>query len=192
MINAEDVVNLYHRLAVRGIQLWLLGGWGIDALLGEQTRSHKDLDVLMLLDDVVRTRALLHRDGYRLKELWSENRWAVDAQGHKVATAFVLHDAQGREFDAHAMRLDAQGNGLPAWEADGVSYTPPDLAGKGTIAGATVQCFTPEMQMRAHTGYTLPDKHWRDLVRLHETFGVAYPDALSRRPSAPQSQEELP
>jgi lincosamide nucleotidyltransferase A/C/D/E len=181
MMSAEDVVDLYTRLAVRGIHLWLIGGWGIDALLGEQTRPHKDLDVLLLLDDVVRTREFLGRDGYRLKELWSENRWAVDAQGREVATAFVLQNVEGREFDAHAMRLDAQGNGGPAWDADGISCRQPDLTGVGTIAGSTVRCITPEAQMRFHVGYDLPDKHRRDLDRLHDKFGVAYPGEGTRQ-----------
>jgi lincosamide nucleotidyltransferase A/C/D/E len=167
-------------LAVRGIRLWVIGGWGIDALLGEQTRSHKDLDVLMLLDDVVRTRELLGRDGYRLKERWSENRWAVDVQGREVATAFVLWDAEGREFDAHAMRLGARGQGLPAWDAGGLVYPPHDLTGLGTIAGSKVRCITPEAQMRFHVGYDLPDKHRRDLERLHARFGVPYPEGCCR------------
>jgi len=50
-------------------------------LLGEQTRPHKDLDVIMLLDDVVRIREILGHDGYGLIWLWEENRSAVDAVG---------------------------------------------------------------------------------------------------------------
>jgi lincosamide nucleotidyltransferase A/C/D/E len=53
MFSADDVISIYKRLATNGIRVWLTGGWGIDALLGEQTRLHKDLDVIMLLDDVV-------------------------------------------------------------------------------------------------------------------------------------------
>ena len=90
MVRAKDAICIYQRPSDNGIQVWLSGGWGIDALLGEQTRPHKDLDVIVLLDDVVRIRDLLSRDGYDLKELWSENRWAVDAHGVEAATAFVL------------------------------------------------------------------------------------------------------
>lgn len=178
MVRAEDVISIYQRLLTNGFQVWLTGGWGIDALLGEQTRPHKDLDVIMLLDDVVRMRELLGHDGYGLKELWSENRWGVDAQGVETATAFVLQDSEGREVDAHAMRLDDQGNGVPAWEeAEGFILKRQDLAGEGMIAGFAVQCLTPEMQVLCHTGYELPDKQLRDLELLHEKFGVEYPDA---------------
>jgi lincosamide nucleotidyltransferase A/C/D/E len=173
MVSARDALRIYERLLENGIQLWLSGGWGIDALLGEQTRAHKDLDVIMLLDDVVRARELLNCDGYSLKELWAENRWAVDAAGVETATAFVLQDAEGREFDAHAMRLDELGNGIPAWaEADGFIFRPQDLTGEGFVAGVAVKCLSPEAQVMCHTGYELPDKHGRDMKLLKRAFGV--------------------
>jgi len=177
MVRAEDVISIYKRLLTNGFQVWLTGGWGIDALLGEQTRPHKDLDLIILLDDVVRMRELLSRDGYGLKELWSENRWVVDAHGIETATAFVLQDSDGREIDAHAMRLDDRANGVPAWEvAAGFVLKRQDLSGEGVIAGFAVQCLTPEMQVFCHTGYELPDQQLRDLELLHEKFGVEYPD----------------
>jgi lincosamide nucleotidyltransferase A/C/D/E len=176
MLKAKDVIKIYRRLSTNGIRVWLTGGWGIDALLGKQTRPHKDLDVVMLLDDVFRMCELMVADGYGLKDLWSENLWATDAQNTKIATAFVLHDSDGREFDAHAMRLDDQGNGIPAWEdTEGLIFKVQNLAGMGKIAGFTVQCITPEMQMRCHTGYELPEVQLRDLELLHEKFGFEYP-----------------
>jgi len=180
MVHASDAVSIYQHLLDHDIQVWLTGGWGIDALLEEQTRPHKDLDVIMLLDNVVRMRELLARDGYNLKEIWSENLWVVDVFGTETATAFVLWDSEGREVDAHAMCLDDQGNGIPAWEAEGFVFKRQDLAAEGTISGFVVQCISPEMQMLCHTGYELPDKQLRDLERLHKRFGVEYPDEYSR------------
>ena len=173
MVNTEDVIKLYNRLMANGIQVWLSGGWGIDALLGEQTRAHKDLDVIMLMDDVVRLREILGYDGYVLKELWSENRWTIDAQGVETATAFVLDDGEGRQVDAHALRIDNQGNGIPAWvEEHGFIFTKQDLAGEGMIGGLAVRCLSAESQVICHTGYELPEKQVGDLERLHEKFGV--------------------
>ena len=48
MVTAEEVIEIYNKLLANNIQIWLTGGWGIDALLGEQTRDHKDLDAIML------------------------------------------------------------------------------------------------------------------------------------------------
>jgi lincosamide nucleotidyltransferase A/C/D/E len=175
MVCAEDVIQTCQMLLNNGIQTWLTGGWGIDALLGEQTRPHKDLDVIMRLNDVIRMREILGHAGYVLHEIWIENRWVSDVQGVETPTAFVLQDAEGRQVDAHAMLLDDQGNGIPAWEADeGFTFTKQDLGGKGTIAGFAVQCLTPEMQVLCHMGYELPEKQLRDLELLHDKHGVEY------------------
>jgi lincosamide nucleotidyltransferase A/C/D/E len=173
---AEDAIDIYKKLVANGIKVWVTGGWGIDALLGVQTRAHKDLDVILLLEDVVRMRELFEKDGYSLKELWSENRQAIDARGIETATAFVLHDAEGHELDVHAMHLDEQGNGIPDWDADeGFIFTKQDLSGEGMIAGFTVPCITPEKQVLCHKGYEMPDKQRFDLKLLNEKFGVDIP-----------------
>lgn len=182
MVSEEDAINIYKCLSTNGFQVWLNGGWGIDALLGEQTRPHRDLDMFVLLDDVSQLCAALACEGYTLKELWSENRWASDAGGNQTATAFVLHDADEREIDVHAMHLEVDGNGIPEWgENTGFVLTAQDLAGVGMIAGFIVQCITAENQMLCHTGFALPEKQVPELRRLHEMFGVEYPQELSQR-----------
>ena len=87
----------------------------------------------------------------------------------------------GREVDAHALRLDDRGNGMPAWVDDeGLLFTKEDLAGEGMIAGFAVRCLSPAMQVLCHTGYNLPNVQLRDLDLLHERFGVECPDVSSR------------
>jgi len=173
MILADDAVQIYHALSNEGIRSWLTGGWGIDALLGVQTRPHKDLDILMLVDDVEPMRHLLAQVGYSLKELWSENAPAVDLRGTEVPTAFVLHDADNREIDAHALRFDTAGNAVPVWVDDwGLVFSPADLSGRGSIGGIPVACLSPAMQLRCHTGYELPEYQKRDLERLRDTFAA--------------------
>ena len=172
MVSADDVINIYKRLSNNDIQLWLNGGWGIDALLGEQTRNHKDLDVLVRFDDVIRMRELLSRDGYGLKEIWSENRWVKDVVGVEVATAFVLQDSSQHEIDVHAFCFDDSGNGIPAWDdTEGFVFRKQDMAGEGRVAGIVIPCISFEMQLRCHAGYALPEKQVKDLELLHKKFG---------------------
>ena len=147
MVGAEDVISICKQLSAAGIMVWLTGGWGIDALLGKQTRPHKDLDVIMLLEDVPSLFDLLGSLGYTLKLIWEENLWVTDAHKNKIATAFVLHDSVGREFDAHAMNLDEYGNGIPAWNVGGFVFKEADLLGVGSIAGYDVHCISTESQM---------------------------------------------
>jgi len=42
---AADVIGLYTELQNLSIKIWVDGGWGVDALLGEQPRPHGDLDI---------------------------------------------------------------------------------------------------------------------------------------------------
>jgi len=35
-----DVIDFYIKLENLGIEIWFDGGWGVDALLSEQTRPH--------------------------------------------------------------------------------------------------------------------------------------------------------
>jgi lincosamide nucleotidyltransferase A/C/D/E len=180
MLIAQDALDLYKLITSRGIRLWVCGGWGVDALLGQATRPHHDLDVLMLSEEVTHLRRLLARHGYRLKEFWEENRWITDGVGKRIATAFVLWDALERELDVHALHLDAHGNGLPDWEkAEGFLFTPGDLGGEGIIAGGRVACLSAAMQMRAHSGYQIPEKQFGDIEGLHEKFGVEYPEGYA-------------
>ena len=182
MVSPDDVIHIYTQLAGHGIPVWLCGGWGIDALLGEHTRPHKDLDVLMELVDVAHLCELLSQEGYTLKEYWSENLWTTDSSGHKTATAFVLRDPAGRELDVHAFRFDEQGNAIPAWQAgEGFIFTPQDLSGAGRVDGNAVWCQSAENQMICHTGYALPDYQKRDLEQLYEKFGVEYTTEISSR-----------
>ena len=44
-MTSNDVIDLYTNLETLGIKVWVDGGWGVDALLGKQTRFHEDLDI---------------------------------------------------------------------------------------------------------------------------------------------------
>jgi lincosamide nucleotidyltransferase A/C/D/E len=46
-MNPVDVLEILYHLSKNEVVVWLDGGWGVDALLGAQTRAHDDLDVVM-------------------------------------------------------------------------------------------------------------------------------------------------
>jgi lincosamide nucleotidyltransferase A/C/D/E len=46
------LIGLLRLLDSASIDTWLDGGWGVDALLHEQTRPHKDMDVVVRVSDV--------------------------------------------------------------------------------------------------------------------------------------------
>jgi lincosamide nucleotidyltransferase A/C/D/E len=62
-MNSADVINMYTALEKLGVEIWIDGGWGVDALLGEQTRPHKDLDIAIEQKDVLLLRQFLQTRG---------------------------------------------------------------------------------------------------------------------------------
>ena len=64
-MTSADVVNLYFELDNLGIKIWVDGGWGVDALLGKQTRPHKDLDIAIQQKDIPKLRELLEAQEYK-------------------------------------------------------------------------------------------------------------------------------
>ena len=185
---AEDVIELYSGLRAEGVRIWVDGGWGIDALLGRQTRLHKDFDALVALEDLPALTHFLGGRGFALKLIWENNRWAPSSEplaligrqrpAVEAATAFVLEDGSGCELDFHVVRFDAHGHGVPAWDND-LIFPPEAFAGVGTIGGRRVRCLSAEMQMRTHTGYELKESDIHDLRLLHDRFGIDYPEEVA-------------
>jgi lincosamide nucleotidyltransferase A/C/D/E len=55
---AAKVIDLVQLLNQNRIEVIIDGGWGVDALLGEQTRPHEDLDLAVFHEDVPKIRSL--------------------------------------------------------------------------------------------------------------------------------------
>jgi len=161
MMTTTDVVEVLNRLDDAKIENWLDGGWGVDALLGEQTRPHNDLDLIVGVDDVPGMCETLGRDGFQLVT------GAPDSN-------FVLRDRQGREIDVHPVRFDGEGNGIYRMEGgDHWVFPASGFAGIGRLAGRDVRCLTADVQMVNHsTGYEPGDTDFHDMRRLNAQFGT--------------------
>ncbi len=166
---AADLVALYDDLEEAAGPVWLMGGWGVDALLGRQTRPHHDVDILVEVADLERHRLRLIERGFAFKYVWDDEvRWVRDdawTTELEQPTAFVYGDAAGREVDLHVVRLTAEGAIEMLWNAP-YSFTAEGLSATGEIEGHRVRCLSAELQRQAHTGYTLPPHHVRDMDLL--------------------------
>lgn len=171
VMEAADVVALLSDAEAEGIEAWVMGGWGVDALLGRETREHHDVDLLVEVKGLERFRLQLAGRGYRFAYVWWEEvLWVRDAAWRsplEEPTAFVYRNAGGDEVDVHVVRIDDAGAIEMLWRAP-YAFTAEGLAGAGTIGGHPVRCLTAELQRRAHTGYELPEHHLRDLQLLDE------------------------
>ena len=167
--SATSVTKLYSRLEALGILIWVDGGWGVDALLGEQTRPHEDLDIAIEQKDVPKLRELLEARGYQHVERDDTSAWN-----------FVLGDAGGRLVDVHVIVFDKQGNGLYGPAENGDMYPTASLTGEGVIGGQPVRCNSPEWLVKFHSGYELDETDYHDVSALCEKFGIELPGEYSR------------
>ena len=58
-MNQEKVLELLELFEASGIEVIVDGGWGVDALLGKQTREHEDLDIAVQWKELPKLRQVL-------------------------------------------------------------------------------------------------------------------------------------
>ena len=163
-MDAASVVELYGVFEQHELEVCVDGGWAVDALLGEMTRAHDDLDIAIPHRNVPKLRSLLSQHGFR--ERLRDDTWECN---------FVLVDQEGRELDVHSYTLDSTGNNV-----HGVPYIAEHLTGYGSILGHHVRCISPEWLVRFHTGYEVDEKDFRDVSALCKRFGITLPDDYRR------------
>ncbi|NMB62517.1 MAG: aminoglycoside nucleotidyltransferase [Chloroflexi bacterium] len=159
-MSAQDVIEFVRLLEKNNIEVWIDGGWAVDALLGSQTRPHEDLDIVAHHRDTARIRSLLQGRGY--VEIPRDDSWLCN---------FVLGDAQGHRIDVHSCEFDSQGKCI-----FGVQYPFESLQGNGSIASVVVKCITPEWMVKFHSGYTLDGNDYQDVKALCDKFNMPLPE----------------
>jgi lincosamide nucleotidyltransferase A/C/D/E len=161
----EDVLDLLDVAAAVGAPLWLDGGWAVDALLGQQTRYHGDVDVVVPTEHLSALVGALAERGY-----------AEPGPGDEPANV-VLADQHGRQVDLHVIELDELGNG---WYGPDEVYPASALTGSGTIGGRPVRCISPQWLVQFHTGYPVDIDDWHDVSALCARFDLPVPADFAR------------
>jgi lincosamide nucleotidyltransferase A/C/D/E len=107
-MSVEQAKAVYDLLDQNSVRCWVMGGWGVDALLGCVTREHKDLDLLVLIEDLPRYADLVRRHGFERKLVWSESQ-PIEIDAAPFDSAFVDAHPDGREIDVHVIDVDPRG-----------------------------------------------------------------------------------
>ncbi len=167
MMSAQDVVDIMTQLESMSVAAWLDGGWGVDALLGEQTREHDDLDLVIALDQSSAAQEALAAPGFTIAE-------------DERPTRFVMRDTRGRQVDFHTVVFDAEGGGVQRLQGGSSFRYPPEGFGcSGRVGGRTFRCLTAEVQVRCHCGYEPDENDRHDVLLLCRRFGIAPPPQYS-------------
>jgi lincosamide nucleotidyltransferase A/C/D/E len=152
VVDLGEVERVLDALAAAGVRSWVLGGWGVDALAGRQTREHRDLDLGVDATDWERCLEVAGRLGYRPETDW----WPVR----------VELVSPGGWLDLHPVRFDEHGDGVQAGP-DGTTYAyPREHLTTGVLGGRVVPCISAAWQVRAHQGYEPRPQDLLDLAVL--------------------------
>jgi lincosamide nucleotidyltransferase A/C/D/E len=161
VMTADDVLSILAVLRNADADIWIGGGWGIDALVGQQTRRHRDLDLMHRKSQEPAVVAALANAGFAETLDWRPVR-------------FVVTDPHGREIDLHPLIFAADGSAVQASPDPEHPFAyPASCFDTGTILGTTVPCLSPEQQVYFHQGYEPADHDRHDMARLRQAFGIA-------------------
>ncbi len=161
----EDVLGVLAVADGAGARLWIDGGWGVDALLGVQTREHGDLDV-----------AIEARHLGAFREALAGRGFAPVGEDGATAWNFLLAQPAGAVLDLHVIVLDADGNGVLGPVEAGQVYPAASLTGRGTIGGRAVDCIAAEWAVRFRDAYTGDAGDRADVLALCRRFGLPVPE----------------
>src|SRR4029079_19594592 len=99
MTAAQDVLEVLESLTAVDVRWWVAGGWAVDALVGEQTRAHDDVDVMVPVDALPTVETSLGELG------------SARAYDSALPAFLTLRDLCGRQVDLCLLRFDSEGDG---------------------------------------------------------------------------------
>jgi lincosamide nucleotidyltransferase A/C/D/E len=165
----DDVMWFLALMDDAGVEVWLDGGWAVDACLGAQTRRHGDIDIAIEERHVAAAVGALER-----------HEFAPLPRDDTRAWNFVLGDRVGRQVDFHVVVLADDGRGVYGPPGNGEFYPADALTGTGTVGGRQVRCIAPRWLVAYRTGYEVDADDWADVHALCERFDIPIPDDYRR------------
>ena len=163
----EEVLRVLDALEAAGVQTSITGGWGVDALLGRQTRPHADLDLGVAAEAVDGAIDTLRPLGY--------------AVSRDERPARVVLEGDAGKVDLHPIVWTSSGGVQRGLGGEVFDYPPGSLDAEGVIAGRQVRCGTPDLQRSFHTHYEPRDHDRRDMAALASEFEISLPPAYRDR-----------
>lgn len=176
-MGAGEVAELITALRQSGFTGHIIGGWGVDALVGRQTRLHSDLDlayeaqpgVQRTLESVLEERGFRHQevDGlvsnalFPVRVLMTDDLCrSVDLHPFRPFVAAGIEPPPGVALDA-LPRLDRQ------------AFVPGRVGRRGSAL--TVSCLAPQLQLSSRQLYELRRSDRHDIAVLQRLRATPAP-----------------
>ena len=149
---AIEIHAIVDWLETRAVVYQINGGWAVDALVGHQTRPHRDLDLFVdaaVVDDIVNW---LTARGYAAKTDWLPTRLELRSGSLRV--------------DLHPIVLDSDGNGVQRGLGDELFKHSRAMRTLGVVSGRAVVVATATRLRELHEGYEPREVDVHDLHLL--------------------------
>lgn len=172
-MTAGKLLEIYKDLETQGVRLFLDGGWGVDALLGKETRPHRDVDFIIDVSDVKKVTTYFQDHGFKPSEDEESFPWH-----------FILESSDAIA-DVHVVEFNSIGQasyGLKEWNAIFPAFA---FRGLGRINGVEVRCLSAEYRVDCltvgygvvtRTGYSLKASDYKDIAKLCKHFNISMPE----------------
>lgn len=160
MVSKTDAIEIITYAEENGINIWIDGGWGVDALLEEETRAHNDIDLFVE-----------ESNSKKFVEILKEKGFVEVSEAYTTTFHTVWKDTKGRIIDLHIFKFNEQGYII----FEGEAYPPKVFSGIGKIGDKMVRCIDAENQVLFHLGYEHDENDMHDVKLLCERFNIPVP-----------------
>lgn len=160
MVNKTDAIEIITYAEENGIDIWIDGGWGVDALLEEETRTHNDIDLFVEESSCKKFIKILKEKGF-----------AEAKETYTTTSHTVWKDNKSRIIDLHIFKFNKQEYIV----FEGEAYPPKVFSGMGKIGDKMVRCIDAENQVLFHLGYEHDKNDMHDVKLLCERFDIPVP-----------------
>lgn len=144
---ALDILDSLH------MRYWVEGGWGVDVLLGRQTRPHGDMDIDFDAAFEAVLLEALKAAGYQVTADWRPCR--IELQHPQLGC-----------IDLHPLQITASGDAKQAGLADDWYHFKAEWFTTAVFEGRDIPCISAEAQKEFHTGYELREIDKVDMAHL--------------------------
>ena len=179
-VTEREVVDMSGALEDAGVPFWLAGGWGVDALVGHQTRRHDDIDIVVgdFPSRVGAARAVFESLGFEMRretrlELWMPDRWQM--ADNQLRVVDLLSIDWGRLAAALGVGGEVVGTGDGRLGKGGGDYLSCRAFSQGRVGGQSVPCLSVEAQLLYHSGFELSRAQRHDVALLRRLSGPGQP-----------------
>ena len=161
MVSITDAKQIIRLATDAEIKVFLDGGWGVDALIGYETRRHNDIDIFVEKKDYNKFIHIIKNNGFY------EIKMEYTTTNHTV-----WEDLKKRIIDLHCFEYTKNGEIL--YEGD--CFPSEIFSGIGKIEEIEVSCIEPYSQLLFHLGYDYDENDMHDVKLLCEVFHMELPE----------------